>query len=140
MNAHGHRPRGGQVRHQLYVSRDLSERLAALARKPGVTMSSIMAEALDAWLVRKGADDLQLRFGARLDRISGALARVERNSQIEIEILALLVRYLLASVPPVADGDDVGRAQGRERFEWFTMRVAEALREGRGSFGIEVGQ
>lgn len=140
MSGRSGQPRGGQVRHQLYMSRDLSERLAALARKPGVTMSSIMAEALDAWLVRKGADDLQLRFGARLDRISGALARVERNSQIEIEILALLVRYLLASVPPVAEGDDVARAQGRERFEWFTLKVAEALREDRGSFRTEAGK
>ncbi|WP_332817640.1 CopG family transcriptional regulator [Sphingopyxis sp.] len=140
MSARSGQPRGGQVRHQLYMSRGLSERLAALARKPGVTMSSIMAEALDAWLVRKGADELQLRFGARLDRVSRALARVERNSQIEIEILALLVRYLLASVPPVAEGDDVARAQGRERFEWFTLKVAEAFREGRGSFGTEAGK
>jgi hypothetical protein len=140
VSARNGQSRGGQVRHQLYMSRDLSEQLAALARKPGVTMSSIMAEALDAWLARKGVDELQMRFGARLDRVSGALARVERNSQIEIEILALLARYLLASIPPVADGDDVARAQGRERFEWFTMKVAEAFREGRGSFGTEAGK
>ncbi len=132
--------RGGQVRHQLYMSRDLSDRLGALARKPGVTMSSIMAEALEAWLARKGISELQERFGTRLDGLSRAIARIERNSQIEIEILALLVRYLLASIPPVADGDEVSRAQGRERFEWFTMKVAEAFREGRGSFGVEVGK
>lgn len=132
--------RGAQVRHQLYMTRDLSERLAALARKPGATMSSIMAEALEAWLARKGISELQERFGTRLDRLSRALARVERNSQIEIEILALLVRYLLASIPPVADGDDAARAQGRERFEWFTMKVAEAFREGRGSFGVETSE
>lgn len=132
--------RGGQVRHQLYMSAELSERLAMLAKKPGVTMSSIMAEALGAWLDRKGVSELQERFGVRLDHLSRAIARIERNSQIEIEILALLVRYLLASIPPVAEGDDVGRAQGRERFEWFTMKVAEAFREGRGSFGVEVGK
>lgn len=127
--------RGGQVRHQLFLSRDRSERLAALSRKPGVTKSSILAEALDAWLARKGVSELQERFGARLDGMARSLARIERNSQIEIEILALLVRYLLASVPPVAEGDEVARAQGRERFDWFTMKVAEAFREGRGSFG-----
>lgn len=92
-------------------------------------------EALEAWLARKGLSELQERFGTRLDGLSRAIARIERNSQIEIEILALLARYLLASIPPVAEGDDVGRAQGRERFEWFTMKVAEAFREGRGSFG-----
>lgn len=128
------------MRHQLYMSRDLSDRLGALAKKPGVTMSSIMAEALEAWLARQGFSELQQQFGVRLDRLSRAVARIERNSQIEIEILALLARYLLASIPPVADGDAVGRAQGRERFEWFTMKVADAFREGRGSFGIEVGR
>ena len=131
--------RGGQVRHQLFIPRELSERLTALAAKPGVTRSSILAEALDAWLARKGVSELQQTFGTRLDTMSRALARIERNSQIEIEILALLVRYLLASVPPLADGDDVGRAQGRERFEWFTMKVAEAFRAGRGSFGTGSG-
>ena len=126
------------MRHQLFLSREISDRLGELARRPGVTRSSILAEALGAWLDRKGASELQDRFGARLDRLTRALSRIERNSQIEIEILALLVRYLLTSVPPVAENDDAGRAQGRDRFEWFTMKVVEAFREGRGSFGIEV--
>lgn len=131
--------RGGQVRHQLFITRELSARLAALAAKPGVTKSSILAEALDAWLSRKGVSELQEKFGTRLDAMTRALARIERNSQIEIEILALLARYLLASIPPLAEGDDVARAQGRERFEWFTMKVAEAFRAGRGSFGTGSG-
>ena len=129
----------GQIRHQLYLSRALSERLAALAAKPGVTKSAILADALGDALDRKGVSELQERFGVRLDRLSRQLARVERNSQIEIEILALFVRYVLASLPPVADGDDAGRAQGRERFDWFTMKVSEAYRQGRGSFGVERG-
>ena len=127
--------RVGQVRHQLFIPGELSERLAAFAAKPGVTRSSILAEALDAWLTRKGVSELQQVFGTRLDTMTRALARIERNSQIEIEILALLVRYLLAAVPPLAEGDEAGRAQGRERFEWFTVKVAEAFRTGRGSFG-----
>lgn len=131
--------RSGQVRHQLFIPRDASERLALLARRPGVTKSSILAEALDAWLARQGVSALQERFGVRLDGLSRALARIERNGQIEIEILALLTRYLLTAIPPVAAGDDVARAQGRERFEWFTMKVAEAFREGPGSFGVERG-
>lgn len=131
--------RGTRVRHQLFLTRELSTALAALAARPGVTRSSILAEALDAWLARKGVSELQERFGLRLDTISRQLARIERNSRIEIEILALLARYLLASVPPVAEGDAVARALGRERFEWFTRKVAEACREVRGSFGAEQG-
>lgn len=130
--------RGGEVRHQLFLRADLSERLEALARRPGVTKSSILAEALAAWLDREATNALDARFGPRLDRMARQQARIERNGQIGIEVLALFVRYMLASVPPVAEGDDIARAQGRERFEWFTMKVAEAFGGGRGSFGIEV--
>lgn len=131
--------RDGQVRHQLFLPRELSERLAALAARPGATKSAILADALTDALARKGANELQERFGLRLDRINRQLARIERNSQIEIEILALFVRYVLATIPPVPQGDEAARAQGRERFEWFTMKVAEAFRQGRGSFGVERG-
>lgn len=130
--------RRGDVRHQLFLPKELSERLEALARRPGVTKSSLLAAALGAWLEREAENRLDARFGPRLDRIARQLARIERNSQIEIEVLALFVRYMLASVPPVADGDAAARAQGRERFAWFTRKVAEAFAGGAGSFGIEV--
>lgn len=130
-------PRGGQVRHQLFLPRDLSDRLAALAARPGATKSAILGEALASALDRKGADELQHRFAVRLDRIARQLGRIERNSQIEIEILALFVRYVLTALPPAPADDAAARAQGRERFEWFTIKVGEAFRDGRGSFGVE---
>lgn len=130
--------RNGAVRHQLFLPADLSERLEALARRPGVTKSSILAEALAAWLDREAVNGLDTRFAPRLDRMARQQARIERNSQIGIEVLALFVRYMLAAVPPAADGDTVARAEGRARFEHFTMKVAEAFARGAGSFGVEV--
>ncbi|HZG32487.1 MAG TPA: CopG family transcriptional regulator [Sphingopyxis sp.] len=130
--------RSGAARHQLFLPADLSERLEALARRPGVTKSSILAEALAAWLDREAVNGLDARFAPRLDRMSRQQARIERNSQIGIEVLALFVRYMLAAVPPAAEGDAVARAEGRARFEHFTMKVAEAFARGAGSFGVEV--
>jgi hypothetical protein len=129
--------RRDRVRLQLFVPRDLGERLARMAAEPGVTKSAILADALRQALDRKGVSELQERFGKRLDRLTRQLARIERNSQIEIEVLALLVRYILTTVPPIAEGDEAARAQGRARFEWFTRNVSEALTQGRGSFGVE---
>ena len=57
--------REGQVRHQLFLPRALSERLGALAAEPGVTKSAILADALRDALDRKGVSELQERFGAR---------------------------------------------------------------------------
>src|SRR6185312_7626520 len=101
------------VRHQLFLPRALSERLEALARGPGASKSRILAEAVAAWLERKGDDELELRFMRRLDRLSSQLARIERNGQIELESLALFVRYMLTVNAPLPEGDEAARAIGR---------------------------
>ena len=81
-------PRADLVRHQLFLPRSVSERLDALAAGPGASKSRILAQAVTAWLERKNADELDHRFAQRLDRVSNQLARIERNSQIELESLA----------------------------------------------------
>jgi len=103
------------VRHQLFLPRAVSGRLEALARGPGASKSRVLAEAIAAWLNRKGADEVELRFMARLDRISNQLARIERNGQIELESFALFVRYMLTVNAPLAEGDEAARAVGRDR-------------------------
>jgi len=48
-----------KVRHQLFLPRPLSDRLEALAAKPGATKSAILVDALTAWLNRRGASELR---------------------------------------------------------------------------------
>jgi len=126
--------RADLVRHQLFLPRELSERLEALARSPGASKSRILAEGLAAFLNRKGADELELRFMTRLDRLSSQLARIERNGQIELESLALFVRYMLTVNAPLPEGDKAAQAIGRDRFNAFVERVAQQLASGRLSF------
>lgn len=122
------------VRYQLYLAKPLSERLEALAAKPGVTRSSILNDALTAWLDRRGANELDDRFGIRLDRISKQLGRIERNSHVLIESLALFVHYQLTVQAPLPEGDQAGRAIGRDRYNQFVERVAQRLASGKRSF------
>jgi hypothetical protein len=124
-------PRADLVRHQLFLPRALSERLEALARGPGASKSRILAEALAAFLDRKGAGELELRFMTRLDRLSNQLARIERNSRIELESLALFVRYMLTVNAPLPEDDEAMRAIGRDRFNAFVERVGQQLASGR---------
>jgi hypothetical protein len=131
--------RSGLVRHQLFLPRRLSERLEALARGPGAFRSKILAEAAAAFLDRKGADALELKFMARLDRLSTQLARIERNGQIELESLALPVRYMLTINAPLPEGDKAARAIGRDRFAAFVGRVGQQLASGRLSLVPEEG-
>ena len=121
----------GMVRYQLFLAAPLAERFDRLAAAPGTSKSRLLATAVEAWLDRKGFDALEQRFAARLDRISGQLERIERNGHVELESLALFVRYMLAAIPPVADGDEAGRAAGRDRFATFVERVGRELAGGR---------
>jgi len=132
--------RSDLVRHQLFLPRALSERLEALARAPGVTRSSLLATALTAWLERGASDELELRFARRLDRLSGQLERIERDGHVQIESLALFVRYMLTVNAPLADDDEMARAIGRDRFAAFIGRVGQQLASGRRSFDPEQGR
>ena len=132
--------RADLVRHQLFLPRALSDRLEALAAKPGASKSSILALAVTAYLDRRGANELDERFAGRLDRISHQLARIERDGHVGLESLALFVRYMLTVNAPLADEDETARAIGRDRFAAFVTRVGQQLATGRLTFVPEEGR
>ncbi len=119
-----------KIRHQLFLSIALTERLEALAAKPGVTKSAILADAIEAWLTRKGRNELDEHFGMRLDRIVAALGRVERDGNVQLETLALFIRYELAIHAPLAETDKAGRAIARDRFNAFVAQVGRQVATG----------
>ena len=99
-------------RHEFYLDADVSEQLNALAAKPGASKTAIMSDALRAYLERRGANELDQRFRARLDRLSMQLGRIERDQQVIAEMLALFVRFQLTVTAPVPEGDRAARALG----------------------------
>jgi hypothetical protein len=127
-----HEPR---VRYQLFLPLTLAKRLDELAAEPGTSKSAILADAVQAWLHRRGTSELEDRFGHRLDRMTTAIGRIERDGHVLIESLALFVRYELAIHPPVAEDDATGQAMGRERFEAFVGQVGRQLAAGRRTLG-----
>lgn len=124
-----------KIRHQLFLPKPLSDRLEALAAKPGASKSAILADAMAAWLDRRAGSELDDRFGLRLDRLSAALARLERESHVTLESLALFIRFELTIQAPLAENDAAGRALGRERFEAFVTQVARHVASGKRSLG-----
>ena len=120
-----------KVRHQLFLPRLLSDRLEALAAKPGASKSAILADAVAAWLDKRGMSELDDRFGLRLDRMSKALGRIERDGEVILETLALFIRFELAIQTPLAENDHAGRALGAKRFEAFVTQVGRQVSSGR---------
>ena len=129
------RRKENKVRYQLFLPEELSQRFEALAASPGAAKSAILADALTAWLNRQAVSELENRFSARLDRMSLALGRVERDGHILLESFALFIRYQLMVQAPLAEGDEAARAVGRERFNAFVTRVGEAMASGTRTLG-----
>lgn len=122
-------------RHQLYLDADLSEKLEALAAKPGASKSAILADAVAAWLTRRGAQELDDRFGLRPNRISAQLNRIERDGQVLLESLALFIRYQLTVTAPLPEPDQATRAVGRDRFQAFIDQVGRQIAGGGRTLG-----
>ncbi|HWT42085.1 MAG TPA: CopG family transcriptional regulator [Sphingopyxis sp.] len=129
------RRKENKVRYQLFLPLELSQRFEALAAAPGAAKSAILVDALTAWLNRQAVSELENRFSARLDRMSLALGRVERDGHILLESFALFIRYQLMVQAPLAEGDEAARAVGRERFNAFVTRVGEAMASGTRTLG-----
>lgn len=120
-----------KIRHQLFLPKPISDRLEALATKPGASKSAILTDAVTAWLNRRGASELEDRFALRLDRMTSAIGRLERDGHVQLETLALFVRYELAIQAPLAENDQAGRAIAAKRFEAFIAQVGRQVAAGR---------
>ena len=118
-------------RHEFNLDEDISERLAALAAKPGASKSAIMIDALRAYLERRGANELDERFKVRLDKLSTQLGRIERDQQIVAETLALLARFQIMVTAPLSDTDRAARSIAQERFRTFLEQVSRRVTSGR---------
>jgi len=116
-----------KTRHQFYLPDDLSERLDVLAAKPGSSKTTILTDALRAWLDRKAGDELDQRFGPRLDRQTRVGHRIETRLDHVAEVLDLFVAHQLTLVAHQPPFDDVARRLGKARFDKFMEQVARRL-------------
>jgi hypothetical protein len=130
-------PKQPRIRYQLFLPAELARSFETLAAVPGATKSSILVAALSAFIEHRGASELEQCFAIRLDRISRQLERIERNTHVELESLALFIRYMLTVNAPLAEDDEVSRAIGRDRFAAFTRRVGQQLASGARTFDPE---
>lgn len=119
-----------KVRHQLFMPRDVSDRFMALAARKGVSRSDLLATMVRESLDNPGSSEFDARLGRRLDDTTIMLDRLTRDSRIELETLALFIRYVLTVLPPLAEDDVAGKAAGAARFEVFVSQVARRFRAG----------
>jgi len=126
-----------KVRQNLYLDREITHALEALAAGPGGNKSRLVNDALAAWLAHRGATEIDTIFKGRLDRLSRELAKIRRDGEVLRESLSLFVRYQLTVTAPLPEGDKVALAIGRDRFEAFVGQVGRQLATGRPTLGFD---
>ena len=115
----------------VYFDSSLTAELEALAARRKVSKSQIVEAALASYLSPDAADQREAAIVRRLDRLTRAVERLERDQTIAAEALALFVRFWLTTTPPLPDTmRDAAQAKGRERYEGFVEALGRRLAKG----------
>jgi AcrR family transcriptional regulator len=103
-----------------------------LAAQKRLTRSAIVEAAVASFLSPDGADRMEAAFTRRLDRLTRQVQRLERNSGLTTEALALFVRFWLTVTPPLPpEAQAAAQVKGRERYEGFIEALGRRLNHGR---------
>lgn len=120
-----------KIRLNVYFDPDLFDQLEATANSRRVPKTHIVEAALASFLTPDEADQREAAFVRRLDRMTRAIERFERDQEIAGEALALFIRFWLSAIPPVQDDlREAAMAQGKERYAGFVETLARRLAKG----------
>jgi hypothetical protein len=115
----------------VYLPPELLQQVADLAARKKLSQSAIMEAAVASFLSPDGADRLEAAFSRRLDRLTRQIQRLERNTGVTMEMLALFVRFLVTITPPLPpDAQAAAQAKGQQRYEGFVETLGRRLQKG----------
>lgn len=116
----------------LYFDPATSRALEDLAARKKLSKSAIVEAAVASFLGPDGADRKEAALTRRLDRITRAIERLERDQTITLEALGLFIRAWLTATPPLADSAQAAaQAKGRERYESFVETLGRRIQQRR---------
>jgi hypothetical protein len=116
-----------KTRHQFYLPDDLSKKLETLSAEPGSSKTAILTDAFRVWLERRGATDLDERFGVRLDRLSRSDEQLARKLDFVAEALGTFVQHQLTLVAHHPPFDTETGQLGLQRYRMFVDMVGRRL-------------
>jgi hypothetical protein len=114
---------------------EMIARINELAAQKRLTRSAIVEAAVASFLSPDGADRMEAAFTRRVDRLTRQVQRLESNSGLTTEALALFVRFWLTVTPPLPpEAQASAQVKGRERYEGFIEALGRRLNQGRTLF------
>lgn len=116
----------------VYFPPELAKQVDELAIRRRISRSAIVEAAVSSYMSPDGSDRMEAAFARRLDRISRQIQRLERNTGLTTEALALYVRFWLSVTPPLPDEDQaVAQIKGRKRYEGFVETLGRRYASGK---------
>lgn len=120
-----------KARLSVYLDAKLARELAAYAGDRRKSMSLVAEAAIASFLSPDAAERQEAVLARRLDRIGRQIERLERDTGIGIETLALFIRFWLTATPALPEAHQAAaQAKGRERYERFVEALGRRLSKG----------
>ena len=116
-----------KVRHQLFLTKELSARLDRIATGTGRARSELLVEALEAWLNRRNPAAAEEAFGVRLTRFERHIEAVRRQQGLQWEVLARMLRHQLLTAAGLPPPDPALQASALKAFETIIDELADRL-------------
>ncbi|WBO24468.1 ribbon-helix-helix domain-containing protein [Sphingomonas abietis] len=121
-----------RTRLNVYFPPELAKQVGELAIRRRISRSAIVEAAVASYLSPDGADRLEAAFARRLDRLTRQVQRLERNTGLTTEAVALFVRFWLSVTPPLPDEDQAAaQVKGRKRYEGFVQTLGRRYASGK---------
>ncbi|MCH7862056.1 CopG family transcriptional regulator [Sphingomonas sp. NPDC092331] len=121
-----------RVRLNVYFPPTLAKQIDELAIRRRISRSAIVEAAVTSYLSPDGADRMEAAFARRLDRLTRQVQRLERNTGLTTEALALFVRFWLSVTPPLPDEDQAAaQVKGRKRYDGFVETLGRRYASGK---------
>ena len=115
----------------VYLDPAVMNRLAEHAARRDQSRSLIAEAAIESFLSPDAAERQEAAIIKRLDQVDRRMTRLERDVGISVEMLAVFVRFWLATTPalpePVAQA---ARAKAGERYDAFVTALGRRLAKG----------
>lgn len=120
-----------KARLSVYLDPELMRSLADYAARRDQSRSLIAEAAVASFLSPDADERREAATAKRLDGIDRRLQRLERDIGISVEMLAVFIRFWLASTPQLPDAAQAAtRAKAGERYDSFLNALGRRLAKG----------
>ena len=115
----------------VYLVPNLKDALEAYADRRGQSRSLIAEAAIASFLSPDADEQREAAIAKRLDKLDRRLTRLERDTGIGVEMIAMFVRFWLSNTPSPPEAERAAmRRQGGDRYDAFMEALGRRLAKG----------